>query len=176
MLTNIQSIINKLDMTLHHMELENIDICFITETWINNAIDQDVMTSQAKHVGYTIISHGYMNRKGGRLMYIHKSGLNVQKVRTISKRSFEGLSVRFQQTSFALIYRPPYSKKNPVQMQTFLEEFVEFLTSLLQENSQPIIIGDFNIPWNSPDHIDTQSLIEMLNTFNLLPSNRFFNA
>ena len=27
--------------------------------------------------------------------------------------------------------------------------------------------GDFNIPWNSLDHIDTKSLAEMLNTFNL---------
>ena len=53
-------------------------------------------------------------------------------------------------------------------MHTFLEEFVDFLTLLLQKNSQPIIKGDFNILWNSPDQIDTQRLIEMLNTFNLL--------
>ena len=108
-------------MVLHHVELENIDIGFITETWNNNTIDQDVMTSQAKHVGYTIILHEHMNRKGGGLMCIHKSGLNVQKVRTISRRSVDGLTVRFQQTSFALIYRSPYSKTNPVQMSTFLE-------------------------------------------------------
>ena len=38
-LTNIQSIINKLDMVLHHMEIDKIDIGFITETWINNKID-----------------------------------------------------------------------------------------------------------------------------------------
>ena len=38
-LTNIQSIINKLDMVLHHMEVDKIDIGFITETWINNKID-----------------------------------------------------------------------------------------------------------------------------------------
>ena len=38
-LTNIQSIINKLDMVLHYMEVDKIDIGFITETWINNKID-----------------------------------------------------------------------------------------------------------------------------------------
>ena len=92
-------------------------------------------------------------------MYIYKSGFNVKKVRSISKKSFEGLIVRLQQTVFALIYRPPYSKKNPVQMCTFLEEFADFLTSLLQENYQPIIIGDFNILWNSPDQTDTQKTI-----------------
>ena len=43
------------------------------------------MISQAKQAGYTIISHGYTNRKGGGLMYIQNSGLNAQKVITISK-------------------------------------------------------------------------------------------
>ena len=44
---------------------------------------------------------------------------------------------------------------NMVQIHTFLVEFVDFLTLLLQENSQPIIIGDFNVLWNLPDHTDT---------------------
>ena len=85
-----------------------------------------------------------------------------------SQKSFNGLIVRLQQVSFTLIYRLPYSEKNPVKMLTFLEEFPDFLTSVLKENSQPIILGDFNKPWNSPDHKDIQSLAEMLNTFNLL--------
>ena len=113
-------------MVLHHMELDKIDICFITETWINNTIDCELITLQAKHDGYTIISHECMNRKGGGLMCIYKSGLNVKKVRSISKKSFEGLIVRFQQTLFALIYGPPYSKKNPVQMHTIFNEFIDF--------------------------------------------------
>ena len=83
------------------------------------------------------------------------------------KKSSEGLIVRFQQTLITLIYRPPYSKKNPVQMHTFLDEIVDFLTSLLQENSQPIIIGNFSVLWNLPDQTDTQKLIEIINTFNL---------
>ena len=89
-----------------------------------------------------------MNRKGGGLMCIYKSVLNVEKVRIISKKSFEGLVIRYQQTIFALIYRPPYSKKHPVQICTFLDEFNEFLTALLQENSQTITTGDLSILWN----------------------------
>ena len=67
------------------------------------------------------------------------------------KKSFDGLVVRFQQISIALIYRPPYSKKHPVQIHTFLDEFVEILPLLLQESSQPIIIGDINVLWNLPE-------------------------
>ena len=51
-LTNVQSNINKLDMVLYHMEVDKIDIGLITETWINNTIDQDLIASQAKNVGY----------------------------------------------------------------------------------------------------------------------------
>ena len=135
-------------MVLHHMEVDKKDIGFITETWINNTIDQELITSQAKNLGYKIISHECRNRKGGGLMCIYKSELNVEKARIISQESFGGLVIRFQQMIFALVYRPPYSKKHPVQISTFLDEFSEFLTALLQENSQTIITGDFNILWN----------------------------
>ena len=135
-LTNAQSITNKLDMILHHMEVDKIDIGFITETWINNTIHQELVISQSKNAGYTIISHECLNRKGGSVMCIYKTGLKVEKVRSITKKSFEGLIVRFQQTLFALIYRPPYSGKHPVNISTFLDEFGETVTSLLQENSQ----------------------------------------
>ena len=91
----------------------------------------------------------------------------MKKIRSISIKFFEGLVIRFQQTVFALIYRPPYPKKNPQKICTFLDEFSEFLTLLLQENSQPIIIEDFNIPWNLLDHTDTRRMNVILHTFNL---------
>ena len=47
-------------------------------------------------------------------------------------------------------------------MYTLLEEFPDFLTSILKE-----ILHVFSIPWNSPDHNATQSLTEILNIFNL---------
>ena len=74
MLGSTQSLINELNMFLHHMELANTDIGVITETWVNNKIDQHSMISQAKQAGYTTISHGHTNREGERLMFIHKSG------------------------------------------------------------------------------------------------------
>ena len=32
-LANIQFLQPKLDMLIHHMQLNNIDMCFVTETW-----------------------------------------------------------------------------------------------------------------------------------------------
>ena len=57
-------------MVLHHMEVNKIDIGFITETWINDKIDQDIITSQAKNTGYTIISHGMLEQKR-RMIDVH---------------------------------------------------------------------------------------------------------
>ena len=75
-------------MFLHHMRFAYLDISFITETWVNNGINLDSMMSQAKQAGYnTIISHRYTNRKGGGLMYIRISALNIQKVRTIPPKN-----------------------------------------------------------------------------------------
>ena len=68
---------------------------------------------------------------------------------------------------FALIYRPPYSGKHPVNISTFLDEFGEIVTSLLQENSQTIIIGDFNVLWNLTECTDTKKLNDILNTLDL---------
>ena len=106
-------------------------------------------------------------------MCIYKTGLKVEKIRSISKKSFEGLVIRFQQTVFALIYRPSYSKKNPQKIGTFLDEFSEFLTLLLQENPQPIITVDFNIPWNLLEHTDTRRMNEILHIFNLVQEIEF---
>ena len=89
------------------------------------------------------------------------------------KKSFEGLAIRFQQTVFVLIYRPPYSMKNPEKICTFLDEFSEFFTLLLQENSQLIITGDFNIPWNLLEHTDTRRMMEILHTLNLVQEIEF---
>ena len=72
-----------------------------------------------------------------------------------------------------MIYRPPYSKKNPQKFSTFLEEFSEVLTSLLQGNSQPIITGDFNIPWSLSEHTGTRRMNELLQTFNLVQEIEF---
>ena len=66
-----------------------------------------------------------------------------------------------------MIYRPPYSRKHPVNIITFLDEFGEIVTSLLQEYLQTILIGDFNVLWNLTEHMDTKSLNNILNTFDL---------
>ena len=68
---------------------------------------------------------------------------------------------------FSIIYRAPYSIKQPVTMLTFLEEFPNHTSSLFRSSKHIIILGDFNIPWNKPENPDTTSMQEILDMHDL---------
>ena len=68
---------------------------------------------------------------------------------------------------FSLIYRPPYLYKNKTPIRIVLNEFSEHITTLLQQNDDPIILGDINIPWKKEDNIDKERLLEIIDFYNL---------
>ena len=102
---------------------------------------------------------------------IHRAHLNIKKLSFNENRSFEAITINLNITtkSFLLstIFRAPYSSKQQVTILTFLEEFPEHVSSMLRSSKNVIILGDFNIPWNKPDHPDITSLREILDMYNL---------
>ena len=52
-------------------------------------------------------------------------------------------------------------------MLTFLKEFPDHISSLFISSKNITILGDFNIPWNKPEHLDTTSMQEILDMYNL---------
>ena len=50
---------------------------------------------------------------------------------------------------------------------TFLEGFPEHVSSMLRSSKNVIILGDFNIPWNKPEHSDTITMREILDMYYL---------
>ena len=170
-LTKIQSIKPKLDMLIHHMQLNNLDICFITGTWIQcgNKPDYQYIKANLDTAGYNIMMHGRENRKGG-IAVIYRSHLHVKKYSFNEHTSFEAiinLNIITKSYLLSTIYRAPYSSKKPVTMQTFLEEFPDHISSLLRSSKNVIILEDFNIPWNKPEHPDTTSMQEILDMYDL---------
>ena len=85
--------------------------------------------------------------------------------------SFESLIVQLNIKSktniFSLIYSPPSFTKNRTPTRVFLDEFLEHITTLLQQDDDPIILGDINIPWNKEDNMDRESLVEIMSLYNL---------
>ena len=78
LLINIQCIKSKLDALLHHITLNDINICFITENWIN--IDFDLQLIEAKTTGlqYKIINKHRENQPGGGIVCIYKRHLDTE--------------------------------------------------------------------------------------------------
>ena len=170
---NIQLLKPKLDMLIHHMQLNNLDICFITETWTQcgNEPDYQYIRANLDTAGYNIIIHSRENRRGGGIAVIHRPHLHIKKLSFSENRSFEAITINLNITTksylLSTIYRAPYSAKQPVTMLTFLEEFPEHVSSMLRSSMNIIILGDFNIPWNKPEHPDTTSMREILDMYDL---------
>ena len=69
---------------------------------------------------------------------------------------------------FSLIYRPPSSYKNGTPIRIFLDEFSKHITALPQQNIDGTKTpGDINIPRNKEDNIDKESLLEIMDIYNL---------
>ena len=75
--------------------------------------------------------------------------------------------IKLSTNIFSLICRPPSSAKNRTPIRVFLDEFSEHLTTLLQQDDDPIILGDINIPWNKENDMDRESLVEIMSLYNL---------
>ena len=65
------------------------------------------------------------------------------------------------------IYRPPYFSRHLIPISTFRDKFPDHLLHLLCQTDHPIIVSELNIPWNKTDSLDTISLIEILELYNL---------
>ena len=160
-------------MLIHHIQLNNIDMCFVTETWTQHGNEPEYQYIKANldTARYKILIQSRENRKGGGIAVIYESHLHVKKLSFNEYTSFEALTVNLDITTksylFSAIYRAPYSIKQPVTMLTFLEEFPDHISSLLRSSKNIIILGDFNIPWNKPENPNTTSMQEILDMHDL---------
>ena len=111
----IQSLKLKLDMLIHHMQLNNIDMCFAMETWTQNGNEPEYQYIKANldTTGYKILIQSRENRNGGRIAVTYKSHLLVKKLSFKEYTSFEALTVKLDITTksyfLSTIYRAPYS-------------------------------------------------------------------
>ena len=149
---NIQSLKPKLDMLMHHMQLNNINMCFVTEilTQYGNEPEYQYIMANLDTAGYNILIQSRENRKGGGITVVYKSHLQVKKLSFNEYTSFESLTINLNISTklylFSAIYRTPYSTQQPITMLTFLEEFPDHISSLFRSSKNIIILGDFNIP------------------------------
>ena len=147
-LVNIQSLKPKLDMLIHHMQVSNTDMVFVTETWTEDGNKSELQYIQANinTAGYKMLIQSRKNWRGGGIAIIYKSHLQVKKLTFNNYTSFESLTIILNISTklylFSTIYRTPYSTKQPTTILTFLEEFPDHISTVLRNSRNINILGD----------------------------------
>ena len=111
------------------------------------------------------------DRKGGGLDIIYKNHLKVNVEKSGSVQSFEHalwtLSTTSSRTKILAIYHSPYSEKNPITNNLFLDGFAEFIADVLADHRNTLILGDFNIHINNKNDPDDEVFSNMMEVLGL---------
>ena len=143
----------------------------ICESWLHD-LDSAIL-SELTLPGYSKLYHcPRADRRGGGTALLHRVGLDVNKVFSAERSSFEMSewlvvfgSVRLR---VVIVYRPTYSADHPVTTSVFFHEFSVYLESLVLCDELLLICGDFNVHVDFPSDADTIRLKDLLNSMGLV--------
>ena len=167
---NAHSLVNKTVGVLEHLRDQNIDICFLQETFLKEADTAKIQ--EIKDYGWSIISNPRKYRSGGGIALIYNNSLNVKSNKNLKKYKSCQIMESLLDTEDGLmrlinVYRPPYTKKARYTESYFLEEFNDFLCDLSGKPGTPIICGDFNFHLERPDDFYPKKIQSLLTQFSL---------
>ena len=169
-IANVRSARGKTEEILHNVIEENLDLTFLSETWIDN--DDDITKAKLKTENLKYMGNKERSHKGGGLGIIYKTMFTLSMLTCSKIQSFEycifeiGIELS-KHLTVLLIYRPPYSANHPILVGTFLEVLGDFIS--IQLNNQPnlIVLGDLNIHDEDIENIDRRNYHDLLDSFDL---------
>ena len=165
---NMRSLNGKSSLLMEHVISAKIDLCLITEVWINNT-NTEVM-SDLNSQGYEFVPIPRKNRPGGGIGLLHRATYSVKLEKSGAHSSFEYAEwlVSAPNTSalrIVGIYHPPYSQVNPVTNSVFISELGDYLEYILVHSASIVMLGDMNIRYNDmqdPDNLAYQDLLSSM--------------
>ena len=151
---NVRSINNKCFQVLDYLESKDIDIFFITETWItdlNNASTK-ILTENNNYTLFNLPRSG--DKRGGGVAIMVRSHLKCTPFRSFKFSSMEVLGLTLSSgcsnTRLICVYR-----RDVIPFTTFCQEFETLLLDLLESSDATLMCGDFNIHFNNQSHAHT---------------------
>ena len=163
-LINAQSLRSKELLLYDYIREDDIDMCIVTETWIQNREEDKVWCEISALNNDNLMLHN-TNRethRGGGLALISKSNLTISNLEIDKPNSFEAakwrVSLLGKSITVIAVYRPPYSKTFPVTIAMFIDEFTAWIVDQLTTESTILLLGDFNMQTNK---IDTNADIKI---------------
>ena len=168
-LLNVQSITKK-DLIIHHHIVQNkTDILLLTETWLTNK-ETDKIWLDSSHLNkdrYKLTSAIRENRRGDGLALITKKEFTVKLDSNAELRTFQFAKwyVQLIHTTITIlgIYRPPAG--SPVE---FLTEFTNGITDVVVQDTNLLVVGDFNLYINNGKDEKAANFKELMVALDLL--------
>jgi exonuclease III len=164
---NTRSIRNKEADFVDYVLGNNLDICAITETWFS--VDDSAKRAQCTPEGYLIKDCPRVrdtNVYGGGTGIIYRQNLSVKGRKNGELSSFEFSEWIIQSKKYkfmlCIIYRPPYSLKHPISVGTFIDEFGQYLDSIISAGEPIMLTGDFNIHVNKSCDTSASRFLELI--------------
>ncbi|KAI2645342.1 hypothetical protein H4Q32_028855 [Labeo rohita] len=164
-LCNTRSLNNKTFVLNDAITSHNLDLFFLTETWL--CPGDDSAFSELLPFGYFYFNTPRQTGRGGGIATIFRQSL---KCRQLSTRGFSS----FELQAFVLtlpcpilcviIYRPPKLNKD------FLNDFSEFLSEFMPKFDNILICGDFNIHVCCPSDKSANDFKALLHSLDLTQS------
>ena len=112
-----------------------------------------------------------IGRKGGGIALIYCNNLKVRHLEDANWMSFEyaiwGLQHKGIKMTIIVIYRPPFSTINQPTIQSFFEEFTDWMATKSNEYSNIIVLGDFNIHINNDQDVDANRFKDIMEALGL---------
>ena len=149
-LVNTQSARNKTDDIVQYITEKDIDVCVITETWLNS--HDEVKTGDLTPAGYKLEQVVRDGRQGGGIAIILKSTCKIKKLTPVAVTdSLECMEVILTvgngHLRLVVVYRPPRpdpSLDHCVPLSVFFDEFTTIMEPHLTAPGHLIVLGDFN--------------------------------
>ena len=169
LLWNPQSLQNKVLDFIQLLEDNNIDIAFITESWMT--CQNNHTSALLRESGYTMYHNFRQDKVGGGVAIVAQTSLIPKNGKTMVYNTFEvfiqSLKVFKNSQPIALVtlYRLGRESKSD-----FLDEFYTFTEFLRTNFSNFIMCGDYNIHVNKPNDNFVSDFHDILNTFGLQQS------
>ena len=162
-LINARSVSNKTFILQDFFSSHNLDFLFLTETWLkcnDNVVMNAMCPTNCKY-----ISDPRPSGRGGGLAAVFKQQFSCRSVAVGTFNTFEvhvfriGISNPFYSI---LLYRVPGPNNG------FLTEFADFLSSMVVNYSQLLLLGDFNIHVDMEANRFAADFLHLTESFNLI--------
>ena len=145
------------------------DLCAKTETWLSD--NDSAVCYKITPPCYTLFHFPRSDRRGGGTALLFRDNVNVCILKSGSRNSFEFsehlVCTGFLRIRLVIIYRPLYFTNHPVTVNSFIDEFSEYLESVILCNDLLYLNSNFNI--HVDDHNDPAPfrLLELLESTSL---------